>query len=396
MFRRRSSQFDPPPPPGGAAAATPLAAEYLRLHLLDGIGALRGRRLLDHFGSVPAALAASAAEFAAVAGISRSAAGALQNTDPAAADRELDEVRKLRGRILCLADAEYPELLRQIPDAPLCLYVLGEIEITKLTCLAVVGSRRCTLYGREQAYCFGMAVARCGMVVTSGLARGVDLRAHEAALDCGGPTIAVLACGLAHLSAHRNADVARQIVERGGALFSEYPVSEQSTPGHFPHRNRLIAGLSAGTLVVEAARHSGALITARLAAEYDREVFAVPGRVDTPTAAGVNGLIQRGEAKLAMSIEDILAELQHVRPQLQHGFEQRGRALMAGVTLEPDETTVLNLLDQDGVALARICDASGLPPEKIARTLVMLQLKGLVEQLPGDRFARLHGESAEC
>jgi DNA processing protein len=190
--------------------------------------------------------------------------------------------------------------------------------------------------------------------------------------------------------------VARQIVERGGALISEYPVSEHSTPGHFPHRNRLIAGLSAGTLVVEAARHSGALITARLAAEYDREVFAVPGRVDTPTAAGVNGLIQRGEAKLAMSIEDILAELQHVRPQLQHGFEQRGRTLMAGVTLEPDENTVLNLLDQDGVALARICDASGLPPEKIARTLVMLQLKGLVEQLPGDRFARLHGESAEC
>ncbi len=302
---------------------------------------------------------------------------------------EVKRAERLGVRIVCLEDAAYPQRLKEIPDAPVCLYVLGELQPEDDTALAVVGARRCTHYGAEQAYRFGMSAAQVGLTVVSGLARGVDAQAHLGALEGRGRTLAVLGSGLGHVAAHRNAALAQRIADGHGAVLSELPLDRPPADQNFPPRNRIIAGLSLGTLVIEAARRSGALITARLACEYNREVFALPGRADSEYSAGTHHLLQANHAKLTLTIQDVLDEFTSAGAAILGNYQRRAGRLRAQAMpeLSDEERRVLERLTAGGVDIEYLLDHTGLPPEKLAVILTGLQLKGLAEQLPGSRFA---------
>ncbi len=365
------------------------AVKYLGMHLIDGLGALGCARLIDHFGDVDRIRGAPVSELRGC-GIKAGSAAALGVDNSAVVAAELRRVEKMNARVLCRIDPDYPALLKTIADPPVCLYVQGQLDAAAPT-LAIVGSRKPTSYGLEQAYRLGMEAARTGLVVASGLARGIDCRAHQATIVEHGRAVAVLGCGLAELAAHPNRRLAQQIIDCGGAIITELAVEQTANKGTFPARNRIIAGMAAGTIVVEAAVRSGALITARLAAEYDREVFAVPGLADNPVAAGTLQLIQRGEAKLITRLEHVLEELGPTLPAIRSRFEQRAERIAARTlpAMSADERAIFDVLDRCGVDLERICEHTALPPARISSCLVTLQLKGAVEQLPGNRFAAL-------
>jgi DNA processing protein len=309
----------------------------------------------------------------------------------AAAASEIQEARKVGARILGPQDEDYPPLLREIPDPPICLYVMGNLKPARHGALALVGARSASRYGLEQALCFGIATARCGVSVVSGLAMGIDCRAHEAALQAEGHTVAVLGSGMAGLSTHRNRKLAEDILSSGGAVITEMRFREPASKSSFPIRNRIIAGMCVGTVVIEAAQRSGALITARLATEYNREVFAVPGDVRADSYAGNHALIQRGTAKLITNIEDILTDLGHARSHIRREFENRSTRLMEQHrgTLSAEEQRVFDALSASDTDLDTLWRETKLPPELISSALITLQLKQLVEQMPGNRFARL-------
>jgi DNA processing protein len=443
---------------------------YLRLHLCDEVGPIRARRLVEHFGNVEAIFGASMAELQRVEGIgpviaksifkSRGADGARrrtgrtidQNTDPETEGtpesnvakntvREIEQIteRGSRGkigreaereiernveqeierageagiRIICFADEEYPEPLRHIPDPPICLYVKGELRPTDAVALAIVGTRKCSHYGREQAVRFGEILARAGFTIVSGLARGIDGYAHSGALRGGGRTIAVLGNGLPKIYPPEHESLAEQIAG-AGAMVTESPMDLQPAAENFPRRNRIIVGLSLGVVVVEAGLRSGALITARLANEYNRECFALPGRVDHPEqTAGVNKLIREGEAKLVTCLEDVLDELGQVgaimgketsaglgggsssgagevlgsRSARREGVVRSNTSSEAFVrNLSEDERAILALLKEGVSAADDFIGRSALDVSRVMATLTSLQLKGLVRQLPGSRF----------
>ena len=367
------------------------AIQSLRLHLVQGIGPLRFRYLIEHFGNVEAVLQASRRELEHVKFIGPTTSETIREKhDERFVEEELRRAAKLGVRIICREDNDYPALLKEIPDAPVCLYVQGVLSDRDRTALAIVGPRRCSHYGHEQAYLFGMAVSRAGLTVVSGLARGVDAQAHLGALECRGRTIAVIGSGLGHLKEHHNRALAERIVESGGAVLSELPIDRPADAENFPPRNRIIAGLCLGTLVVEAARRSGALITASQTIDYNRELFALPGRVDYATAASTNFLIKTGQAKLTSTVQDILEELKHAGEAIRENYEQQTFETMSKVEpqLSDAERLVLDSLDVEGVNLEHVCSKTKLPPEEISSSLTMLQLKGVVERLPGNRFAR--------
>lgn len=373
--------------------ASPKAAQHLRLHLTEGIGPIRFAALLKYFGSVDAVLSSSTASLQQVKRISPVLAEAIfRARSDDAAEREIERAAQLGIRIICLKDPDYPPPLARISDPPICLYVRGEFLEQDRASISVVGTRRCTRYGLEQARRFGALLAGAGFTVTSGLARGVDGQAHEGALQAGGRTIAVLGNGLADVYPPEHKDLAVRVAEHG-AVVSEIPLDTAPDPKNFPRRNRIIVGLSAGLLVVEAGDRSGALISARLATEYNREIFAVPGRVDTPQAAGSNALIRDGGAKLVTSLEDILDELHAVerrvaprpvgQPDLFSLDDGSGAA-----DLSPDEQAVLAVFDSDEVGIDALTDASGLPVPRVTSALTTLQLKGQIVRLPGGRYTR--------
>ncbi|HIE11406.1 MAG TPA: DNA-protecting protein DprA, partial [Kiritimatiellae bacterium] len=246
---------------------------YILLNMIPQIGPVRARNLVGKLGSAPAVFQADPLRLQAVRGIGEECVRAIREAaergDPAA---EEARARRLNARIITWADAEYPELLRRIPDPPLALYVRGQLDKRDRNALAIVGSRRCTLYGREVAERFGFALARAGLTVVSGLARGIDSSAHRGALKAGGRTTAVLGCGLDRISPPEAAELA-QDVARQGAVVSEYPLGRDPDRSTFPYRNRVISGLSRGVLVVEAGPGSGALITADAALSQGRPVF---------------------------------------------------------------------------------------------------------------------------
>ena len=378
------------------SCASDQARRYLRLQMAEGIGPILARRLIDQFGSIDAVLNASPGELAGVEGIGHRRGRALADArNDRAADRELELAARLGLRIVCLDDAEYPHPLRHINDPPLCLYVRGRLDPQDAVGLAVVGSRKCTRYGAGQAERFGAALASAGFCVISGLARGVDGAALQAAVAAGGRSIAVLGNGLSTVYPPEHGELAMKIAARG-AVVSEVPLESPPEATNFPHRNRIIAGLGLGVLVIEAAHRSGASITARLASEYNREVFAVPGRVDTPTAHGVNALIRDGQAKLVTCLQDILDDLGDVgrlmapaaadaEPDV--AVDEAKRAMVVG-GLTHQEQAVWRVLSADAIHLDGIAGAADLPIESVTAVLTRLQLRGLAEALPGDRFAR--------
>ena len=284
----------------------------------------------------------------------------------------------------------YPELLQRLPDAPLALFVRGDPALLKTPQIAMVGSRNPTRGGLQTAHDFAAHFARQGITVTSGLALGIDRAAHEGALASGGPTLAVAATGLDRVYPATNRELARAITENG-ALVSEFPPGTAPRAGHFPRRNRIISGLSLGVLVVEATLRSGSLITARLAGEQGREVFAIPGSIHNPLARGCHRLIREG-AKLVEKADDVLEEL---APQLQPWLEEATGEEKAGETpvTEADTTDsdYQNLLDAmgfDPVSTDMLVARTGLPPEAVSSMLLLLELEGRVSSVPGGLFTR--------
>ncbi len=300
----------------------------LRLTMTPGLGPRRIAALVEQFGSPIAALGASARELERVPRIGEVTAARIvrgMRESAGLAERELVRAEELGVRLVAIGEAEYPALLAQIPDPPPLLYVLGALApaIADRYPVAIVGSRACTAYGIEQAERFAGVLAGSGLTVVSGGARGIDSAAHRGAMRVGGRTIAVLGCGLAHRYPPENAKLFDQIVEGRGAVVSELPLDVAPQAENFPARNRIISGLSLGVLVIEAARGSGALITARQAAEdQGREVLAVPGRVDSPASEGSHELIKCGGAALATSPADVLALLETPARHHFHGTHE--------------------------------------------------------------------------
>lgn len=287
------------------------AIPMLRLFLTPGVGPILGKRLLAHFGSADAVLGATAADLARVRGIAqptaeKAARGFASTLD--AATKELHAAHDAGARIIPLGHAEYPELLAPIADAPMLLWVRGDLDPQRTRYrVAMVGSRRCTPYGVDQADRFASALSQAGLTVVSGGARGIDTAAHRAAVRHHAPTIVVSGCGLSRAYPPENAALFDEVVATGGAIVSECPMHTPPSPENFPARNRIISGMSLGVVVIEAPDGSGALITAKQAGEaHGREVMAVPGRVDSDASAGSNKLIRDGAAALVMSATDVL------------------------------------------------------------------------------------------
>lgn len=367
---------------------------HLRWALTDGVGPLLFSRLLVHFGDAEAALGAPADRLADIRKIGpRSAEQIARARDAVDIEAEIGAAAACGVRIICRADEDYPPGLRQIADAPIVLYVKGTLLPADALAIAVVGTRRCSIYGSEQARRFGELLAQTGFTVVSGLARGIDAFAHHGAVEVGGRSIAVMGHGLSEVYPPENRALAEKILENG-AWVSELPMQAQVQRGNFPSRNRIIAGMTLGTLVVEAPRASGALITARLACEYNREVFAVPARAQEPTAFGSNDLIRRGYAKLTMCLEDILEELGEVGekmrppPQPQQPADEPRRGAERDPRLTEVEKRVYAAVGYEPILQDAVLRATQLPPGEVLAAFTSLELKGLIRRLPGQLVVR--------
>lgn len=357
---------------------------YLKLHLAEGVGAVLFGRLAEQFGSVSAAVAAGPGGWRKVKGVGDKTVTAISAVADGQIDDELALATQHDVEILCLEDDSYPVALKNIHNPPPVLYVRGQLRQTDAVALGLVGSRRCTHYGQEQAQRFAELLGRAGFTVVSGGARGIDTAAHRGSLVAGGRTIAVMGCGLCETYPSENADLFSRIVSDGaGAVVSELPMRTAVLSGNFPTRNRIISGLSLGVLVVEAARRSGSLITAREAAEEGRVVFAVPGRVDSPMSRGSNELIRDGVI-LVQNLDDILEHLDRIGGEM--AVAEDSRPAPSGLT--PDEQKLYNALAEKSLALDELVRLTGLDSGKATSTMTMLTLKGAVVQKPGNIFAR--------
>lgn len=384
----------------GEQVTSSSAIEHLRWALTPEVGPVLFGRLIERFGSAQHALGASVAQLQEVEGIGPSIAEQIaRGRDAVDVQQEVALAAKHNVRILCRDDEEYPAGLRHIPDAPICLYVRGRLEAEDAIAVAIVGARRCTLYGREQAERFGYVLASRGLVIVSGLARGIDGESHKGAIKAGGRTIAVLGNGLSRIYPPEHRELADRMAECG-AVISELPMTTAPDASNFLPRNRLIAGLSLGVLVIEAARRSGALATARLATEYNREVFALPGRVDSDYSVGTNQLIRDQHAKLVTCADDLIDELGGVGEALSCAEDLASRqgetdgtasptiASTLLSTLTDDERCVAAVLDRQEQSIEVIAAATGQSAAQVATTLITLQLKGIARQLPGNLFVR--------
>jgi len=358
--------------------------DLLEAMAVPGLGPVMVRRLLARFKSWQDVRSASAAELRE-AGLKRETVRAIPNPDTdTEAGEELRRAEEMGIRLVPFTSPEFPHALRVHDDAPLLLYVKGELLKRDALAIAVVGARRASLYGKMHAERMGFELAQAGFTVISGLARGIDAAAHEGALKGRGRTIAVLGNGLASVYPPEHRDLSDRIAANG-ALISELPLDAAPLAASFPPRNRIIASLSLGVLVVEAGRKSGALITARFAAETGKEVFAIPGDIGRPQTRWVHRLIRDG-AKLVETLADILDELGPLPgPLCVHEEEvPHPRALRLNV----NERAIYDLLDASPRDIDQITRQAGLSPANVASTLMVLELRHLAVQLPGKRYVR--------
>ena len=353
------------------------------LNMVPQMGPVRLRRLLDAFGSAEKILLARTDQLAAVDGVGRVLAENIARwqdfADPAA---ELKKAADLGAHVITAEDEEYPDALREIHDPPIVLYVRGHLTERDRNTVAVVGSRKASHYATECAKKLSFQMAYAGLTVVSGLARGIDTAAHQGALAAKGRTIAVIGSGLGELYPPENAALADRISE-SGAVISEFPIDTKPDRQTFPIRNRIVTGMSFGVLVVEAGANSGALISANMAAEQGRTLYAVPGRIDSPAALGSNRLIQQG-AKLVLAAEDILDDLPMVfskTPDLP--------VSVPVAELTPDQQKVFDALGSDETLLESVIATSGLTAAVVSSTLLGLEIRRLVKQLPGKRYVKL-------
>ena len=350
---------------------------WIGFNKVSGIGAVRLRALLDRFGDLETAWKATAPELRGAGLDERSVENLLQARRELNLDAELERLARSRVHVLTWDDGDYSRNLREVYGPPPVLYVRGRIEAQDEFSVAVVGTRRASIYGKEAARMIGEGLAQAGVTVVSGLALGIDTVAHRACLDAGGRTIAVLGCGIDITYPAQNARLAAEIAERG-ALVSEYALGTRPEARNFPPRNRIISGLSLGTVVVEADMGSGARITADFAAEQGREVFAVPGNIFARGCQGTNRLIQEG-AKLVSRVSDILEEL-----NLTMVGEQT--QVRAAIPSNDTEAAILARLSAEPVHVDDLGRAVGLPIAQVSSTLALMELKGMVRQVGGMNF----------
>jgi DNA processing protein len=350
---------------------------WVGFNIAPTIGPAKVRALLDHFGDLEAAWRADTRELKH-AGLDRRAVQNLVKTrNRLDLDAEMAKLEKHHVTALTWEDDAYPPLLRQIYNPPPVLYVRGELVPDDEWAVAVVGTRKATMYGKQVARMLTQDLARSRATVVSGLARGIDSVAHRAALDVGGRTIAVMACGLDRIYPPEHRDLAHAIIENG-ALVSDYPLGVPPDATNFPPRNRIISGLSLGVVVVEAGQRSGALITVNFALDQGREVFAVPGNIVNRSSAGCNRLIHDG-AKMVLGIEDVLEELNLT--MIEHHAEAR-----AALPADETEAELLKLVSEAPVHVDEICQQSKLSIQQVSSTLAMMELKGIVRQVGGMHY----------
>ncbi len=372
-----------------AFSASTLEAEtrdLLALHLVPGLGPRLTKALLARFGSATGVLAATAHELRTVPHIGEKTAADLAAAFRTAdVEKELELIERHQVHLVRLGTAEYPGPLSNIPDPPQLLYLRGSLTEADRTAVAVVGSRSCTSYGRRIATRLAEGLARAGFTVVSGLARGIDREAHCGALSAGGRTIAVLAGGLSRIYPPEHADLAEEIVA-SGALLSESPMSMEPLAGMFPARNRLISGLCRGVVVVEAAEKSGALISARHAAEQGREVFAVPGPVDSAASGGTLKLLRSG-ATLVRDAADILEAFGTAA--VPRAVSRPAPAAVPQVPLSPTQQQIWDSLSHEPTPADLLVQRTNLPVAEVGAILLTLEMRGLVRRLPGNRYERV-------
>ncbi|HKN60565.1 MAG TPA: DNA-processing protein DprA [Candidatus Acidoferrales bacterium] len=365
---------------------------WLALALTPGLGARMAGKLLGQFGSPDAIFNAS---LTALEGqrLPAAVAQAIHTRRPLSdAAKELAQAQAAGCRLLTWDEPEYPSRLREIYDPPPLLYVLGNVELLNRHALAIVGARRPTPYGNQMAERLAKDLAARGLVIASGLARGIDASAHRGALSSGsGSTIGVLGCGIDVVYPKENKKIFEEI-ERRGAIITEFPMGTFPAPQNFPIRNRIISGMSLGVVVVEGAQYSGSLITARLAMEFGREVYGVPGNATQPSSFGPNQLIKQG-AKLVTSWEDVVEELPTpVRAELVpvEAASAEERTLLVQEALSPVERPIYELLTPDEARhVDEIVEKSGLTSSEVLAALFDLELRGVVRQLPGKQFLKV-------
>ena len=394
----------------------------IHLNLIQGVGLKTVQVLRDVFGTAERALRATADELKKIDGLSPAMCDLLiQKPVLYPIERELELINKYGCQVLTLYDDAYPQHLKVIDVPPLVLYIKGELTPEDSLSISLVGSRNAKDYGRKVSYQLSYQLAQRGLTVVSGLARGIDTSAHRGALEAGGRTLAVMGNGLGVIYPASNRDFVKKI-EASGALISEFPIGVKPKPGNFPRRNRIISGLTLGTVVVEASNRSGALITARLAAEQGREVFAVPGEIFSELSAGTHRLINDG-AKLVNNVDDLLNELpQHAVNQIQPTSStspvdiETGSSQEASVEsrvpklttmpppseaqqpapiapppdLTPDERTVFDAIGVPSSHIDTIVRTTQLPISQVSSVLLMLELKGIIQQLPGKQFTKVN------
>jgi DNA processing protein len=370
---------------------------WLKLIRAEGVGPKTFARLLDRFGSIQRVLGASVSELMKVKGIGGKTGESIARTrDNFNSEKELAFAKKLGVWLVTIEDKRYPAALKVLYDPPPVLYVKGDFKRSDSLAVAIVGARRCSNYGMEQASRFAHFLASAGFTVVSGMARGIDTAAHRGSLSAGGRTIAVQGCGLKNIFPPENEKLFKLIAENG-ACISELPLEYEPLAENFPARNRIIAGLSMGVIIVEAAPRSGALLTAKAALDNEREVMAIPGRIDSPMAKGTNRLIKQG-AQLIDSVEDVMEALGYIGQGLKnHAATAAGIAQQevemplfdtARLNLSDDEKIVYECLDGEPMHVEEIIAATDIGPGKVSGSLISLRLKGLIKDLPGNIYKK--------
>lgn len=346
---------------------------WLGFNLVKGIGPAKVQALLDYFGSLESAWSASEQQLIQI-GLDKRAIQSFQTTrSEIDLDVCLRQVEAAGVELLTWNSAKYPDYLQEIPNPPPLLYLQGSLEGIDQWAVAIVGTRRLTAYGRQVTHDLVAGLVRSNITIVSGLARGIDAVAHKTAVELGGRTIAVLGSGLDCIYPSEHRGLAKKIVEGNGALISEYGLGIQPEAKNFPPRNRIISGLSLGVVIVEAGTRSGALITANFAAEQNRDVFAVPGNINSPASAGPNQLIQDG-AKLVTKVEDILEEL-NVHMVVEH------TAVQMALPETAEEAALYAYLTAQPTHIDDLSRETGLPSSLVSSTLTIMELKGVVQQV---------------
>jgi len=374
--------------PLSTLATTNTLSDWLTLNHAPGVGAVTFHQLRQRYPN-PRDLLHAGTEQLHKLGLKQITIDALQHPDEEAIAHNLEWHEKPGNRIMCCIDPDYPALLLQIPAPPPLLYVHGNTGILAEPQLAMVGSRNPTASGQQTATEFARHLSAAGLVITSGMALGIDAASHQGALDTGSPTIAVMGTGLDRVYPARHHGLARQIAEQG-ALVSEFPVGTPPLAENFPRRNRIISGLSLGTLVIEAALRSGSLISARFAGEQGREVFAIPGSIHNPLARGCHHLIRQG-AKLVETAQDVIDELGALAdactatPQPDEVVEQAGHTRK----LATEYIHLLDNIEFYNTSVDQLVTRSGLTPAEVSSMLLQLEMSGYIASSPGGLYNRL-------